>query len=145
MLTETWDGLAVSPEPPFGAMVVVLRDGDDGAEVLLLHRRAVTGDDADWAWGPPSGCRFPGEPIAVTAARELSEETGIHADPEPMVPLSADWTPWLVRVGPQTVVTLSDEHDRFAWVSPAEALRRTAPAVVRDQLRAVLRFAGALD
>ncbi len=48
MLTKTWDGPAVSFEPPFGARFVVLLDGSEGhPENLLLHRRALPGAAVD--------------------------------------------------------------------------------------------------
>src|SRR5689334_8450153 len=74
----TWDGLPIAQEPPFGAVVVVFRDGGSGCELLLLHR-AHSGPDysGDWAWTPPSGARLPGEPIEACARRELGEETGL--------------------------------------------------------------------
>ncbi len=68
----TWDGKPISPEPPFGASVVVYRRGAAGVEFLILHR-AHSGPefDGDWAWTPPSGARLPHEPILACAEREL--------------------------------------------------------------------------
>lgn len=47
-------------------------------EVLLLHRSAFGESFAgDWAWTTPGGARQADERAAVTAARELFEETGL--------------------------------------------------------------------
>ena len=48
-------------------------------EVLLLHRSAFGESFAgDWAWTTPGGARQADERAAVTAARELFEETGLR-------------------------------------------------------------------
>lgn len=106
-------------------------------EFLVLHRRAVRGDD-DWAWGPPSGCRWPGEDIAVTARRELFEETGLDRDPSPSGGPDPDWPAFQIEIETNVPVVLSDEHDGLAWLLADEALVRVSPDVVRDQLRAVI-------
>ncbi|KAF1047818.1 hypothetical protein [Xylophilus sp.] len=38
MTATTYDGQAVSPDPPFGASIVVYRKSPSGIEFLLLHR-----------------------------------------------------------------------------------------------------------
>ncbi|MFO7960540.1 MAG: NUDIX hydrolase [Nitriliruptoraceae bacterium] len=52
---------------------VVLRDGRDGREVLVVHR--VRHDD----WSLPKGKLDPDEPHVVAAVREVEEETGVRA------------------------------------------------------------------
>jgi 8-oxo-dGTP diphosphatase len=52
---------------------IVLRDDS----VLLIHRTYEGTDD----WALPGGTPRPGESMAACARRELSEETGITADP----------------------------------------------------------------
>jgi len=130
-MATTWDGLPISPVPPFGAAVVVFRSGLGGVEFLLLHRahrgRAYAGD---WAWTPPSGARLPDEPIDACAARELREETGLKL---PLVPTScgtAEWPVYLAEVPPDAGVVLDAEHDRFEWVPVEQAGRRCLPAQV---------------
>jgi 8-oxo-(d)GTP phosphatase len=64
-------------EPPVdveAAGGVVLRDGPEGPEVLVVHR--VRYDD----WSLPKGKLDPGEDHAVAAIREVEEETGVHAE-----------------------------------------------------------------
>src|ERR1700728_2273072 len=55
------------------AGAVAWRPGPDGRpEILLVHRRKY--DD----WSLPKGKMEPGEPLPVTAAREVLEEGGAH-------------------------------------------------------------------
>lgn len=139
MELHTWDGLPISPVSPFGAAIIVYREATSGtAEFLVLHRRAVPDEDADWSWGPPSGCRWPGEDISVTARRELLEETGLDRCPVPVTGPDAEWSTFTVRVEPDTTIVLSDEHDRLVWLPAAGALERVSPNTVGDQLRAVI-------
>ena len=51
---------------------VVVRDGPDGPEVLLVHRPAQ--DD----WSLPKGKLDPGETLKKAARREVEEETGLR-------------------------------------------------------------------
>jgi 8-oxo-dGTP pyrophosphatase MutT (NUDIX family) len=52
---------------------VVLRDGPDGPQVLVIHR--VRYDD----WSLPKGKLDPGESAEAAAVREVEEETGVTA------------------------------------------------------------------
>jgi hypothetical protein len=108
------DGLFLSPEPPWGTSVLVLRDRE---EVLLLRRRGEG--------GPPAATRLPDEPVAACAARGLEELTGLRL---PMWP-AADVDPaWMVFVsvidGDVTVA-----YDDYEWVSIDEAHRRCTELV----------------
>ena len=121
-IRKTWDGLEVSPDPPYAASVIVYRRGDGQLEYLLLHRAHSLHDDQEWAWGPPGGARFPGEPIVECAKRELIEETGENLPctltklgSEACVIFMAEWPA-------DALVTLSEEHDDFRW-SPVEGAR----------------------
>src|ERR1700734_4096021 len=82
----TWDGEPISREPPHGATIVVASRAPEGWRYVLLHRAHHGPDYAgDWAWTPPSGSRKPGEALAACAARELEEETGLRAAPQPVL------------------------------------------------------------
>ncbi len=59
---------------------VVLRQGSDGVEVLVVHRVR----HADWSL--PKGKLDPGETAAAAAVREVAEETGVHAAVEEELP-----------------------------------------------------------
>lgn len=110
---------------PGGAMVAVVSNSPHGQRHLLLH--SAEGNVGDWEWGSPSGCLEPGESIAECAARELVEETGIVADPEPVATENIGWAVFILEVPWGTRVRLSHEHDDFAWVSLDEAMRRCRP------------------
>jgi 8-oxo-dGTP pyrophosphatase MutT (NUDIX family)/RimJ/RimL family protein N-acetyltransferase len=137
MVDTTWDGLPIAADWPNGATVVVRRS--DG-HMLLLHRAHHGPDfDGDWAWTPPAGARHPGEPILVSALRELAEEAGLTDVPITPVELSTVWGLFAAEVEQDTAVTLVDvEHDQYRWVRPADALAMCRPLVVAGNIRRVL-------
>jgi 8-oxo-dGTP pyrophosphatase MutT (NUDIX family) len=133
----TWDGEPVSREPPHGATVVVAALAPDGWRCLLLHR-AHHGPswDGDWAWTPPAGSRKPGEAVTACAVRELHEETGLIATPRAVVTEDIGWAVFALEVPWGTEVAADGtEHDRFEWVTVAEALRRSQPAALSETFR----------
>jgi ADP-ribose pyrophosphatase YjhB (NUDIX family) len=130
----TWDGEPVSREPPHGVTVVVAALAPAGWRCLLLHR-AHHGPlwEGDWAWTPPAGSRKPGEAVAACAIRELHEETGLDASPRPVVTGDTGWAVFSLEVPWGTEIAVDGtEHDRFEWVTVAEALRRLRPAAVSE-------------
>ena len=132
----TYDGLPISLEPPFGATVVVYRARLGGVEVLILYRaHSGEGFEGDWAWTPPAGARLPSETENDCARRELEEETGLRVPVRPTDCGSADWCVYLAEVPDGAVISLNAEHDRFEWVSVADAVRRCQPVRVSDQVR----------
>lgn len=134
VVERTWDGTPIAGEAPFACCVVVWREAGHGREFLLLHRLAPGGTDyeGDWAWTPPAGARQPGELPDVAAARELYEETGLHLRMTSITagPLSADVRHYVAQAPPDSDVRLDAEHDRYVWLSMAEALPRCLPARV---------------
>ncbi|HZR51752.1 MAG TPA: NUDIX domain-containing protein [Streptosporangiaceae bacterium] len=140
----TWDGEPVSRDRPYGATIVVASHGPDGWRYVLLHRGQHGADwDGDWAWTPPAGSRKPSEDIAACAARELQEETGLTAEPRPVVTADVDWALFVLEVPWGTEVTLDGtEHDRLEWVSYAEASRRCRPDVLAASFRTGCEAAG---
>ena len=134
---QTWDGEPVSREAPFGVTTVVFRRSTDGSEFLLMHRgQEGPGYEGDWAWGPPSGARFPGEDIDVCATRELLEETGLSVPLLRVEMDSPEWITYLTEIDVSTEIKLSPEHDRYVWVSTSELCKNVAPEIVCGQLRA---------
>ena len=93
--------------------------------------------EGDWAWGPPSGARYPGEYISVCAARELLEETGLSLSLIQVCGDAANWYVYLAETD-HTEPRLSYEHDRFDWLSYDEAASRIAPEIVRTGLAAAV-------
>lgn len=140
----TWDGLPVSPEPPFGASIVVYRQCGAEVEILLLHR-AQEGVEGDWAWTTPAGARLPQEPIEVCARRELREETGLDLPLQTANLGNGDWAAYAVAIDHSDAITLDAEHDRYAWVDITTALSRCQPAVVSDTVRNVLVHLNLID
>ncbi len=66
------------------------------------------------------------------------EESGLSADVRRTEHETKDWAVYWAEVGPEAEVVLRDaEHDRFAWVSLAEALRRCRPERVAKQIELV--------
>ncbi|WP_432512043.1 NUDIX hydrolase [Kineococcus sp. SYSU DK001] len=59
---------------------VVVRPGQDGPEVLLVHRPSTPTRPADWSWPKGKLHRADGEAEhpAVAAVREVAEETGVR-------------------------------------------------------------------
>jgi 8-oxo-dGTP pyrophosphatase MutT (NUDIX family) len=138
-MDRTWDGKPISPDPPFGVAVVIYRRGDDGPEVLLLHRAHHGPDYAgDWAWTPPAGARLPGESIEACIQRELLEEVGLSIQVTRTEHGPPEWPYYRAEVDPSVAIVLGDdEHDRYEWVSLSEATRRCLPAVVAEAIRMV--------
>src|SRR5687767_13894107 len=134
-MEQTRDGQPINRTKPFGATIVVylLRAGE--AKFLVLHRGHTGLDfEGEWAWGPPSGARYPGEEICCCAERELKEETGLHLNLRQTDAGSENWIVYLAQAPNDAEVRLSAEHDRFAWLPINEAAARIAPDAVRAQL-----------
>lgn len=127
----TWDGQSISPEKPHGTTVVVYRQDAGRLEFLILHRAHHGPDyEGDWAWTPPSGARFPGEEVEACARRELLEETGLILIPTLTNCGTEDWWVYMAEAPREAVVRLSEEHDRFEWMSVEVAVQKCAPESV---------------
>lgn len=143
---------ADAPADPIpAATVVLLRDGDDGIETLMLRRDANLAF-AGGAWVFPGGRVDPDDhprgrlaadddaDLQLTAARhaavrEAMEEAGLGVDPAALV-WFAHWTPesavprrfatWFFAArAPAGSVVIDDGEIRdHEWVAPAEVLRR---------------------
>lgn len=62
---------------------------DDADRLLLVRSALVIGrPERGYAWFTPGGGVEPGEPLAVAAARELREETGLAAAPGDLYPVA---------------------------------------------------------
>jgi 8-oxo-dGTP pyrophosphatase MutT (NUDIX family) len=131
-------------EPIPAATVVLVRDGNDGLEVLMLRRgdtRAFGGmwvfpggriDPDDYPPGAPNNL------VAATrtaAVREAAEEVGLMVDADALVPLS-HWLPppiapkrystwfFLAPAPDGTVVVDGGEIHHHEWLTPEEVIRR---------------------
>jgi 8-oxo-dGTP pyrophosphatase MutT (NUDIX family) len=135
----TWDGLPVSEEPPYGCTIVVFRHADNDLQILLLHRKHNGADyEGDWAWTSPAGARMPGESVDACARRELAEEAGLVLPVHPVACGAPDWCVHWAQAPQDATITLDVEHDRYEWLAPDDALRRSAPERVRNDLACVI-------
>jgi hypothetical protein len=122
-MTETpqlevpFDGLFLSPTPPWGASVLVLKNRE---ELLLLRRRGH--------WGPPAATRLPDEPIASCAARALDDLTGLRL---PIWPIDVDpaWTVFVATTNNDVHVRPDRLCTQFEWVAIDEARERCTELV----------------
>ena len=103
---------------------LVVRDGAEGPEVVLVHRPRY--DD----WSLPKGKLETGESFEDAARREIEEETGLSCELgrelEPNSYIDHKGRPKLVRWFRMTPTggefAANDEVDELRWLSPAEAL-----------------------
>jgi len=107
------------------ALVWIVRSGASGPEVLLLERPERRGGGEH----PVTGKAEAGESAAASAAREAFEETGLRGE---LADLEYSHRyrgkrgefrehAFLLRVAPEAEPQLSEEHQAYRWVSPAEA------------------------
>jgi 8-oxo-dGTP diphosphatase len=119
---------AASGPDVVAAGAVVLRR-TNGREVLLVHRPKYD----DWAW--PKGKQDPGEHVAVTAVREVVEETGVEIRlgrplPRQLYLVSGGrakhvhyWTGWVLGDPDVSGYAANDEIDDVRWVDVDKARR----------------------
>ena len=136
---------------PISVLVAIVRRRCECDEVLLLHRVP----ECVAFWQPVTGSIRPGEPLRGAAIRETAEETGIReferlvdlglsiefdivpsrlSEYEPGVTRNREHV-FAMRVIETAEVTLSAEHDAFAWLAFDAAIER----VGFDENRTVLR------
>jgi 8-oxo-dGTP pyrophosphatase MutT (NUDIX family) len=127
--------------PVPAASVVLLRDGEEGLEVLMLRRTAKASFAPD-AWVFPGGRIDPGDgadPGSMAAARqgaarETLEEAGVVVDPQALIPFS-QWCPppespkrfltWFfvaAAASADEVTVDGSEITEHEWVRPADAI-----------------------
>lgn len=105
---------------------VVLRDGPQGPEVLVVHR--VRYDD----WSLPKGKLDPGEDHAAAAVREVEEETGVRAEvagaelsqlvyPVPEGTKRVRWYPMRSQAGDPEERAPDREVDQSRWIPASRA------------------------
>ncbi len=118
----------MSPKQVRAAGGLVWRDGDDGVEVVLVHRPRY--DD----WSLPKGKAHKGESDEVTAHREVLEETGLDCRLGPELVTVEYVTPrgehktvrwWEMQVDDDRGFEPDDEVDEIRWV-PLERVASVA-------------------
>jgi 8-oxo-dGTP pyrophosphatase MutT (NUDIX family) len=134
-------GKAVEPRP--AASLILLRDGRDGAEVLLVQRNpAQKFMGGAWVF-PGGGTHADDDGPAATAVRELEEEAGVRLPPDAELVPFARWiapeqvsvrfdTWFFVAAAPPGASPSVDGRECVdaRWIRPADALA----AHKRDQL-----------
>jgi 8-oxo-dGTP pyrophosphatase MutT (NUDIX family) len=131
------------PEAIPAATVVLLRDGRQGLETLMLHRSSTVAFGGMWVF--PGGRVDLGDhrpedrddeaPARRAAVREAAEECGLVIEPHEVVPFS-HWTPpavtprryltwfFVARASDGDVLVDGGEIHDHAWLSPTEVLHR---------------------
>ncbi len=131
-------------DPVAAATVVLVRDGADGLESLMLRRNSKIAFGGMWVF--PGGRVDPGDRLDLSesddleaarraAVRESAEEAGLEIPLESLVPFS-HWTPppitpkryltwFFVAAAPaaQVVIDRGEIHEH-EWMRPVDALRR---------------------
>ena len=103
---------------------VVVRDGDAGTEVCVVHRPRYD----DWTF--PKGKLDPGESFEDAALREVEEETGLRCTLEAELP-STEYRDtkdrpkivryWQMEVDEDPGFVPNDEVDEMRWLPMGEA------------------------
>jgi 8-oxo-dGTP pyrophosphatase MutT (NUDIX family) len=119
---------------------VVLRDGPEGREVVLVHRPRY-GD-----WTLPKGKRDGDETGRQTALREVQEETGLRCELLDALPpisyVDARGRPkivryWVMRISEERTFQPTPEVDEVRWVTIPEADALLSYERDREVLRSV--------
>lgn len=134
---------ATQPAMP-AATVVLLRDTEDGPEVLMLRKNSKIAFGGMWVF--PGGRIDPADYPADgdrdsaarnAAAREAAEEAGVTLDPAEFV-WFAHWTPppstpvrfstwfFVARAGDEAIDIDGGEIEDHRWIRPADALAKHA-------------------
>jgi 8-oxo-dGTP pyrophosphatase MutT (NUDIX family) len=103
---------------------VVLRSGDAGDEVLLVHRPRYD----DWTF--PKGKAHPGETDEACALREVEEETGLRCELDGELP-STDYLDGEGRPKRVRYWRMHPVGGRLAFVREVDDARWVTPEVAR--------------
>ena len=111
----------------------------------LLLRRSKTHPTLALQWDLPGGTWYEGS-YEETLLREVEEETGLHAQHLKLWHANPElqengtyklFVSYIARAHGETI-TLSKEHDMYAWVGPHDAAEYQLPLVWESVLRGAL-------
>lgn len=124
---------------------------NDKGEVLAL-RRSQTDERRPGQWDFPGGWVDAGEDVHKAAIRETKEEAGIEiANPELLFAFSemvekspvlgsrhgsGTWLLFVEHISGKPEVTISEEHDAYAWKKPADLLKQ----ITYDRQQKMLQY-----
>jgi len=133
---EVFDRELIPKEETLRLVKIVVHDGD---RVLLLHRRQERGN----FWQPITGAIEDGEAAIATARREIIEETGQTAEPQPLgttqsfliesqylasrypAPIIASEIGFTASLDSRLPIRLDEtEHDEYGWFTFGEAYEK---------------------
>jgi lipoyl(octanoyl) transferase len=133
---EVFDRELIPKEETLRLVKIVVHDGD---RVLLLHRRQERGN----FWQPITGSMEVGEAAIATARREIIEETGQTAEPQPLgmtqsfliesqylaskhpAPIIASEIGFTAPLDSRLPIRLDEaEHDQYGWFTFGEAYEK---------------------
>jgi 8-oxo-dGTP pyrophosphatase MutT (NUDIX family) len=115
--------------PRRAAVAIVLRDGDDGIEVLFIHRAEHPQDPWSGHMAFPGGRTEKDEAPLTTAMRETEEEVGLdlasaqllgaldELQPARRHPLDLAISPFVFRVAPDVMPQPNHEVRQICWFS----------------------------
>lgn len=141
---------------PFSVQVFLCR-GERDHEFLLFKRRARPDLDLPDFWQGVSGALLDDETFAAAAVREVVEETGI-AISRPIAtgfrvnyPIRPEWRPhygpkplqveehiYYAQIASSAAVSLSSEHEEFAWCDAQSAFAKLTFGQNREALESVI-------
>jgi 8-oxo-dGTP diphosphatase len=106
------------------ARAIILNADDQ----MLIVRRSATDTLQPGAWDIPGGRQEPGEALQAVAIREIQEEVGlVLRDPKLLFATSdmrdgvtKTWLFFAEYMAPDATIRLSDEHDQYQWIDPAD-------------------------
>jgi len=123
---------------------VIWREGNDGREVVLVHRARY--DD----WTLPKGWLKSDETWQEAALREVKEETGCQANVLGLAGCSwyhVEGVPkvvlyWHMELVEEGTFRRNDETDEIVWLSLAQAMKTLSYEAEREVVRATVTQQG---
>jgi len=128
---------------PLHSVVVgcLVRNASNDLLLIRHHKRG---------WEMPQGRVEEGENLIDALCREVREEAGVEIEPGP---LAAVWS--MISQSPAIIFTFlgryrsgdlltSGDSEEAGWFSEAEAIEKVTGSVMRERLKALLNFNGAV-